>query len=369
MSATDQTAEQIAKERDALCERALFKMLGGVFESFTLYLGYRLGFYWALADGGWMNSSELASRTKTHERYVREWLEQQTVAGILEAEDEHAEAQARRFRMRPGHVEPLLDPDSLYSVIGVPLAAVGIARALPSVLDAFRNGGGVPYSVYGDDFREGQSLFNRSLFVKQLGAEFLPAIADVHARLQADPPARVADIGCGLGWSSIAIAQAYPKVLVDGFDLDEPSIEEARTSAKARGISNRVTFHARNASDAALAGRYDLVAAFECIHDVSNPVGVLQTMRRLAGEKGAVLVMDERVGDAFQAAAGDLEATFYGVSVLHCLPVGMAEQPSAATGTVMRLDTLQRYAKEAGFRDVEVLPIDHFFFRFYRLHT
>ncbi|MGH2544283.1 MAG: SAM-dependent methyltransferase, partial [Ardenticatenaceae bacterium] len=111
----------------------------------------------------------------------------------------------------------------------------------------------------------------------------------------------------------------------------------------------------------------DLVTAFECVHDMSVPVGALRTMRRLAGERGAVLIMDERVGDTFTGTGDDVERMMYGWSVLHCLPVGMADQPSVGTGTVMRTDTLRRYAQEAGFRDVEVLPIENFFLRIYRL--
>jgi cyclopropane fatty-acyl-phospholipid synthase-like methyltransferase len=200
-----------------------------------------------------------------------------------------------------------------------------------------------------------------------LGKEWLPAIPDVHARLQADPPARVADIGCGAGWSAIAMAQSYPKALVDGFDLDQASIELARANARETGLADRCRFHVRDAGDPELAGRYDLVAAFECLHDMSQPVKALEAMRRLSHEGGVVLIMDERVGDAFMAKGNDIEWMMYGWSVLHCLPVGMADQPSAATGTVMRPDTLRRYAREAGFKDVQVLPIENFFFRFYRL--
>lgn len=193
-------------------------------------------------------------------------------------------------------------------------------------------------------------------------------MADVHARLQAETPARVADVGCGVGWSSIGIAHAYPRVQVDGYDLDEPSIEMARANARDAGLSDRVAFHVRDAGDRALAGRYDLVAAFECIHDMSNPVGALRMMRQLAGDNGVVFIVDERVGDRFTATGNDVEWMMYGWSVLHCLPVGMADQPSAETGTVMRTDTLRRYASEAGFRSVEVLPIENFFFRCYRLN-
>jgi hypothetical protein len=133
------------------------------------------------------------------------------------------------------------------------------------------------------------------------------------------------------------------------------------------GLTSNLSFHVRDAGDATLAGQYALVTAFECIHDMSDPVRALRTIYKLAGQDGTVLVADERVSDTFNPEGNDVEWMMYGWSILHCLPVGMADQPSAGTGTVMRADALRAYAKEAGFREVEVLPIDNFFFRIYRL--
>jgi 2-polyprenyl-3-methyl-5-hydroxy-6-metoxy-1,4-benzoquinol methylase len=238
---------------------------------------------------------------------------------------------------------------------------------MDALLEAYRSGGGVPYSEYGVNLREGQASMNRPMFLQQLGKEWLPAMPDVHARLQADPPARVADIGCGAGWSCIAIAQNYPKVRVDGYDLDEASVRLAKDNIKTAGVGERVRISLRDASDPELKGQYDLAIAIECLHDMSDPVGALKTMRGLVGEKGAVLIVDERAAEEFQPCAGDLEQYLYGFSILHCLPAGMADQPSAATGTVLRPETVERYATEAGFSRFEILPIDHVFFRFYRL--
>jgi 2-polyprenyl-3-methyl-5-hydroxy-6-metoxy-1,4-benzoquinol methylase len=190
---------------------------------------------------------------------------------------------------------------------------------------------------------------------------------DVHARLQADPPARIADVACGGGWSSIAMAKGYPNARIDGFDTDGPAIDLARANARAAGVDDRVSFEVRDGSDVALAGRYDLVTVFEAIHDMANPVPVLATMRQLAGDDGAVLVVDERSAEQFTVPGDELERLLYGYSVLLCLPAGMADQPTAATGTVMRTHTLEGYAEEAGFGNVEVLPVEHFQFRLYRL--
>jgi SAM-dependent methyltransferase len=356
----------VAQQREALMGRVL-EATRGAFDLFGLYLGHRLGYYQALAGHGWTTTAELARRTHTNERYAREWLEQQAVGGIVEA-DGGATAATRQFRLPAGHHEPLLHADSLNYMMPLAQLVAGAVRPLEAVVQAYRTGGGVPYEAYGNDLREGQAAINRPAFLHQLAQAWLPMMPDVDRRLrQAKPPARIADIGCGYGWSAIGMAKGYPAARVDGFDLDEPSIEAARAHAAEAGVAGRVQFQVRDAADPALAGQYDLVTAFECVHDMSRPVEALRAMRQLAGEGGAVLVVDERVGETFSTPGDEVEWMMYGWSILHCLPVGKAEQPSAETGTVMRPGTLRGYAEAAGFRRVEVLPIENFFFRFYRL--
>lgn len=345
----------------------LLDAVAGTFTVFSVYLGDQLGYYEALADAESLTPGELAARTDTAERYAREWLEQQTVAGVVAVEDETAPASERRFTLPVGHVVPLTDEDSLEFVAPLAQLVAGAVAPLHDVLDAYRTGAGVPYDAYGRDLREGQARINRSSFLQLLGTEWVPAIDDVHERLSSEEPARVADVGCGAAYSSIGLARHYPDVEVDGFDLDEASVELARANVSEAGLADRIRIHHRDASDPDLEGTYDLVMAFECVHDMSDPVGALTTMRRLAGDDGVVLVVDERVGDAFTADGNDVEWMMYGWSILHCLPVGLAEQPSTATGTVMRTHTLRTYAEQAGFDDLEVLPIENFFFRFYRL--
>ena len=361
------SSDTLARTRDAFIDR-LLQSTRGTFELFSIYIGVRLGFYDTLRGGTPLTSTELASRTGTAERYVREWLEQQAVNGILEVDDEKADARRRRFRLPAAYEEVLANRESLNYLAPLTRLVAGAVHPLAAVLDAYRTGGGVPYADYGADLREGQAAINRAMFVQQLGRDWLPAMPDVHARLLAEPPARVADVGCGAGWSSIGMAQSYPRIAVDGFDLDDASVELARSNAAAAGIADRVSFHVRDAGSAELAGRYDLVTAFECVHDMSQPVRALEAMRRLAGDRGAVLVVDERVGEHFTAAGNDVEWMMYGWSILHCLPVGKADTPSAETGAVMRPDTLRGYAKTAGFGKVDVVPIDNLFFRFYRLY-
>jgi len=359
-------APAATERRDAFMDKMLTDVTG-MWNVYAIYLGGQLGIYTRLADGGAATSVQLATDLGLSERYVREWLEHQTVSGVLEVNNPDAGPTERVFSLPDGHVEVLTDRESLNFLAPLAQIAVGVAAPIQGVLRSFRDGGGVPYAEYPADMRTGQADMNRNMFLYQLGTEYLPAIPDIHARLTANPPARIADIGCGVGWSSIGMARAYPNVQVDGFDLDDASVADAQPHVQAAGLSDRVEIRVRDAGDPALAGQYDLVTAFECIHDMSDPVAVLSTMRRMAGDRGAVLVMDERAGDAFTATGNDVEQILYGFSFLHCLPVGMADHPSVGTGTVMRPDTLRGYAIAAGFADIEILPIDNFFFNFYRL--
>ena len=209
------------RQRDRFLER-LLRSARGTFETFTVYIGNRLGYYATLAGNEWTTIAELADKTGTHRRYVKEWLEQQTSVGILEVEDTRTDEASRRFRLPAAHAEVLAEPESLNYLAPLSQIVVGAVRPVPQVLEAYRNGGGVPYRDYGADLREGQAAMNRAMFLKLMGSEWLPSIPDLHARLKSDPPAHVADIGCGLGWSSIGIARAYPLVNIDGYDLDHP---------------------------------------------------------------------------------------------------------------------------------------------------
>ena len=359
--------EAIQTERDAFVER-IIGAIGGTIDMYSIYLGDTLGFYRTLAEAGPQTTHNLAATTDTHERYVREWCEQQTVTGILAVDDPAAPADRRRYSLPEPHVEVLTDQESLNFLAPFAQMIAGLAAPIEQVAEAYRTGGGVSYADYGHDAHEGVARGNRASFLHLLGQEWLPAIPDVDTSLR-QLDARIADIGCGHGYSAIGMARSYPTVTVDGFDLDAASVAAARDTVAEAGLEDRVTIHQGDAADLATEefGEYDLVTAFECVHDMSDPVAALRTMRQLAGDDGTVIVMDERAGDSF-ADPSDVEALLYGFSILHCLPVGMADQPSVATGTVMRTDTFEEYATEAGFGAVEVLPIENFFWRFYRLY-
>ena len=352
---------------DALVGR-LFEASLGAMDVAAVYIGDRLGLYRDLALSGPATAAVLATRTGIAERYAREWLEQQAVSGILEVESDTRSAGDRRYVLPAPHAAALVDPDGLASMAPLARAAVAAIAVMPRLLDAYRSGGGVPWSAYGPDMIESQGDFNRPWIRERLGTEYLPSITDVHERLMADPPARVADVACGVGWASMAIARAYPKVRIDGYDPDPSSIDIARSLAVEGGVEDRVRFQARDAVAMADSGPYDLAIVVEAIHDMSHPVDVLRAIHAGLAPGGTLIVADERVAEEFRSPGDDIERLMYGFSVLVCLPAAMDDDASAATGTVMRPDTFRGYATDAGFRDVEVLDhIEHDTLRFYRV--
>jgi 2-polyprenyl-3-methyl-5-hydroxy-6-metoxy-1,4-benzoquinol methylase len=347
----------------ALADR-LLRDAGAALELYTIYLGERLGLYRALAERGPATAAELAERTSTAERYIREWLEHHAASGLIEVDDTTAAPEVRRYSLPPEHVAVLADQDDVRyrAYQGVEIARAG--RRLPELVEAFRTGGAPPPLAWEP---EGRAEWNRPLFMNLLAKEWLPAIPELDRRLRADPPARLADLACGTGWAAIAIAQAYPRVTVDGFDLDQDAIDAAREHAEEAGLADRVTFTVADASEAARDAGYDLVTIIEALHDMTRPVEALRGAHTMLAEGGTLLVVDELVEDEFTAPAPDIERYVYSWSVLSCLPDAMGDPHTAATGAVMRPSTLRRYATEAGFRDLQVLPIETDYLRFYRL--
>jgi len=335
----------------------------------SVYLGDRLGLYRALHDRGPATAVELAGQAGIDERYAREWLEQQAATGILDVEDASDPAEERRFSFPSAYAEVLLDPESPSSLAPLVRSAVACSAVLPRLVDAFRTGGGIPWEDYGPDMIEAQGDFNRPWLVHRFGSEILPGMPDLHARLtRTDAPARVADVACGVGWAAISVARTYPAAKVDGFDLDPSSIRLARQNAEHAGVADRVSFQRRDGADAESAGEYDLAVIIEAVHDMANPVAVLSGVRSMLRPDGVLLVADEKTQDQFTAPADDLERMLYGFSILTCLPAAMTERPTAATGTVIREDTMRRYAAEAGFTDFERLDEPELdALRFYRL--
>jgi SAM-dependent methyltransferase len=360
------TSPVIADEtrRDALAER-LFEATLGAFDLLAIHLGLDLGLYASLRDAGPATPVDLADRAGVHRRYAREWLEHQAVTGVLDVAEAADDPDARRYALPAGHAEVLLDPDHLATMAPMPLFVSAAVRAWPALLEAYRTGSGVDWTDYAR-LSEAQELANRPLFQNLLAQEWLPAIPDVHARLTAGG-ARVADVAAGSGWSSIAMGRAYPGIEVHGLDLDAEAIARARENAAAAGLADRVSFHVVDAGDHALDGSFDLVTIFEAVHDLARPVEVLTAVRNLLAPGGTAIVMDEKVAESFTAPGDAVERLMYGYSLFFCLANGLADRPSVGTGTVMRPAAFRAYAEAAGFSRVEILPIEHDVFRFYRL--
>jgi 2-polyprenyl-3-methyl-5-hydroxy-6-metoxy-1,4-benzoquinol methylase len=358
------TSARSSFTEEALSER-LFEATIHSLELFGVYLGKRLGLYAALQSRGPSTPAELAAAAGITTRYAREWLEQQAVAGFLAVEDADEPADARRYRLPKEHAGVLVDDENPNHAAPFAGMVAGIGGVLERVVEAYRTGAGVPYAAYGAAFRDGQGGINRPAFVQELTTTWLPAVPDLHHRLSAAPPARIADVGCGVGWSTLALGRGYPGAEVIGYDADAASIEAARRRAAAEGLP--VVFRTRPADALGEDGPFDLVLILEALHDMAQPTRALTALRAALAPGGSVVVADERVAPEFGAPGDAVERMMYGWSIVHCLPVAMSEQPSEAIGTVIRPGTVRRLATAAGFSRCDVLPVDTPLFRFYRL--
>ena len=337
----------------------------GAFHLGVVYLGVKLGLFDAIDQHGPLTAADLAQRTGLDPWYVREWLQAEATAGLVLADDDDLTRSG--FTLAPGVRDTLVEATGPAYMGGLGLALPAAISVMPQLVDAFRTGAGVPYEAYGEDAVEAQAALNRPAFVNQLVAEWIPQVPDVAAKLaDTTRETRIADVGCGLGWAAIELAKAYPHVRVDGFDSDEESIARARRNAAEAGVSDRVTFDVVDASSGYGTGVYDLVLFFECVHDMAHPVQAIEQARLASKLDGTTIVMDERVADGL--TVGDPTELFFATaSVLWCLPQGRVDPTSEAVGTVMRPDRFRSIARTAGWSDIDVLPIEHPFWRFYRL--
>ncbi|HLT81367.1 MAG TPA: class I SAM-dependent methyltransferase [Cyclobacteriaceae bacterium] len=345
----------------ALADR-LFQSTINTLELYSVYIGKKLGLYRVLRDP--VTCIELSLKTGIAVRYSREWLEQQAVAGFIVADGER-DAYLRKYHIPEEHIGVLVDDANPSHVAPFAQMLVGIARALPDVLLAYKAGTGVAYEKYGLDFRQGQGGINKPAFSHDLIASWLPAVPDLQQRLVSGDDVRILDVGCGVGWSSIALAKAYPNAKVTGIDMDAGSIQEASAHATRERVD--VRFLHDDASYATFNNPFDLVLILETLHDLSRPTAVLENLRRALKDDGCVIIGDERVAESFFSPGDDLERMMYGWSVTHCLPVSMSEHPTEAIGTVIRPAKVMEVAARAGFSKIEVLPIENVLFRFYRL--
>jgi SAM-dependent methyltransferase len=343
---------------EAAAER-LLQAAAGAFDLAAVYLGDRLGWYASLRDDGPATPEQLAARTGTAPRYAREWLEQQAVTGLLKVENDG------RFCLPAGVAEAFTNPGSLAFMAPVSRMLVASMLQMPALLDAYRSGGGVSWAQLGVDARESQADLNRPWYELMLPAA-LAGVPQLHEAL-GRPGAQIAEIGCGGGYASLALARSYPLAEVTAYDIDPATVQLARQNVRAATMNHRVRVLQADAAELP-ASTFDVLFALECLHDMPYPVEVLSAARRSLRPGGAVVVMDEAVADQFRPGGDLLERMMYGFSLLVCLPDGLSHPDSAGTGTVMREGTLRSYARQAGLPAVSVLPIEDFgFWRFYEL--
>jgi SAM-dependent methyltransferase len=369
MTTTDSAAGTGAGDagrRDALAER-LFRSMIEANELASVWLGLRLELYELLRQGGPATVDELAARAGIDARYAREWLEQQAVAGLLDVEDAAQDAAARRYRLPEPHAQVLLDADHPAHAGATAWWMGSLAEVLGRIPGIYRSGEGLPYPEYGADCRLAIANFNRPMFVNDLAGWFT-AVPELRARLQAGG-ARALDVGCGIGWSSISLAKAFPTLRVDGIDSDEASIAEAGRLAAEAGVDDRLRFRTVDAAELGAAGEGGYAAAFifEALHDMARPAEALASIRALLADGGVVVVADEKVAETFTAPGDEVERLNFGFSWWHCLPASRAETPSVAAGTALRPATVREWSGQAGFASLRVLPVDHAFWRFYEL--
>ncbi len=313
--------------------------VGTVLGGAMVVLGDRLGLYRAMAGAGPMSPAELAARTGTAERYVREWLSAQAATGYVTYEGDG------RFALPAEHAVVLTDESSPACVIGAFETALAAVHSTDRLAAAFRDGSGVGWGEHHHDLYEGCERFFRPGYRANLVSTWLPALAGVEERLAAG--ATVADIGCGHGASTILMAEAHPASTFTGFDAHEESIDEARRRASAAGVADRTTFETRTVAE--VTGTFDLVCFFDCLHDMGDPVGALTRARGLLAPGGTLMLVEPMAGDRVEDNLTPVGAAYYGFSTLLCTPSSLSQDVGAALGAQAGEARLREVAAAAGF--------------------
>lgn len=315
--------------------------LGATLHAGTVVLGDRLGLYKALADGP-MSPAELARKTGTDERYVREWLASQAASGFVEAD-----AGGERFHMTEEQVFALATEGSPAFIPGAYQVALGALKAVPKLEKVFRTGLGFGWHEHDPWLFEGTERFFRPGYVANLVSSWIPALEGVDARLKAG--ARVADVGCGHGASTIILAQAYPEARLTGFDYHAPSIDWARRAAQDAGVGDRVNFEVAPAQS--YPGHdYDLVTFFDCLHDMGDPVGAARHVRESLAPGGCWMIVEPYANDALKDNLNPVGRVFYSASTLICTPASKSQEVGLALGAQAGEKRLRAVAAEGGFQ-------------------
>lgn len=318
--------------------------LGAAASGALLILGDRLGLYRALAEGGPQNSAELARRTGCSERYLREWLAAQAAAGYVEYD-----GAAQRFTLPAEHAALLADPQSPLLMTGGFHSVASLYMDEPKVSAAFRSGRGVGWHEHSECLFCGTERFFGPIYRRHLVEHWLPALDGALEKLRRG--AQVADVGCGHGLSTALMAQAFPNSKFTGFDYHDGSIERAARQAAELGVKN-VEFHVSEA--AIFPGQYDLVACFDCLHDMGDPVGAARHVRSALRDDGLFMVVEPQAGDRLEDNLHPLGRLFYSFSTMVCVPASLSQEGAAGLGAQAGPARLTAVLQEAGFSRVRV---------------
>lgn len=314
--------------------------IGAALSSSLAYIGQKLGLYKALADGGPQTPAELAAKTSTNERYVREWLVNQGAGGYVDYD-----AATGRYSLAPEQAVALTDENSPFYVGGGFHVVKAMTAAVSRIEDGFKNGGGVLWGDHDPDLFVGVERFFRPGYGAYLTASWIPALTGIEEKLKAG--GKVADIGCGHGSSTIIMAQAYPNSRFWGFDNHEKSIETAKERANAAGVSDRVTFATVSANDIP-DEQFDMVAFFDCLHDMGDPVGASKRACEVLAADGSALIVEPMAGNTVEENFNIIGRTFSGASTLCCTSNSLALN-GPALGAVAPESALRDVVLAGGF--------------------
>ena len=315
--------------------------IGAAMHAGTVLLGDQLGLYKALAAGP-MSAEQLARATQTDARYVREWLSAQAASGYVEYD-----AAADHFHMTEEQVFALATEGSPAFIPGAFQVVLGALRSVPRLAGVFRTGLGYGWHEHDAMLFQGTERFFRPGYAANLVSSWIPALDGLDTKLESG--ARVADVGCGHGASTVLMAQAYPKASFVGFDYHAPSIEWARKAAAEAGVADRVTFEVAAAKN--FPGKdYDLVAFFDCLHDMGDPVGASRHVRAALKPDGCWMIVEPFANDALQDNLNPVGRLYYSASTLICTPASKSQEVGLALGAQAGEKRLRGVVTEGGFK-------------------
>jgi ubiquinone/menaquinone biosynthesis C-methylase UbiE len=314
--------------------------LGATVAAGNVVIGDRLGLYRALAPAP-ATAGELATRTRTNERYVAEWLRGQAAGGYIQYD-----ADTDKYSMTEEQAFALTDPDGAVYLPGAFQLALGSLQAVPRITDAFRTGAGVGWHEHDADVFEGCERFFRPGYIANLTSAWIPALDGVEDKLRAG--ARIADIGCGHGASSVLLAQAYPASTVAGSDYHQGSIDSARKRAADAGVAERLSFEVASAQTFSGTG-FDLVATFDCLHDMGDPVGAARHVRESLAPDGSWLIVEPFAADTVSGNMNPVGRVYYSFSTFLCVPSALSQTGGYALGAQAGEAAIRQVATDAGF--------------------